>query len=258
MVRTNRSQQAKAFTLIELLVVIAIITLLISIVVPSFGRFKDMAKSTVAQSRVVALNGACELYFNTYHMYPGQDTNSLTRLDPGGAGHLTGTQVLLRALLDFDVSETNSASWTRRSNPRNLIDLTVADLTGTDWSTVDLTNPVNITATVDHYTKEMPILYFPARLAVSPGVANIYKESDNDTYFVNGKTSDWGEPEDNVAADPDAKTKTNFVKFITNPAAGIGGSNVAPYREDSYLIIGAGIDRKYFSTDDNANFNFRQ
>lgn len=259
MVRTHHSQPAKAFTLIELLVVIAIIALLVSIVVPSFGRFKDMAKATVAKSRVAALNGACELYYGTYHMYPGQDTDSIARLKSTGNDRLTGTQVLVRAIFDFNVDPADSTKWdrTNRQNPRLLTELNPDDLdvNGTIF------NPPPAPAgprysVMDHFTKQMPFLYYPARLGVT-GVTSIYIEDDNRLYYKdNGAVGTYGEKDDNVACEPGAPTKTGFAKFIENPTTALGGATPGPYREDTYLIIGAGIDRKYFNDDDTANFNF--
>ena len=54
--------QRGAFTLIELLVVIAIIALLVSILVPSLGRAKDMARLVVCASNGSAIGKAAMLY----------------------------------------------------------------------------------------------------------------------------------------------------------------------------------------------------
>ena len=51
-----------AFTLIELLVVIAIIALLVSILVPSLKRAKDLAKTAVCQTRLRSLVTGLNFY----------------------------------------------------------------------------------------------------------------------------------------------------------------------------------------------------
>ncbi len=55
-------RRTKGFTLIELLVVIAIIALLVSILLPSLGRARELAKQAVCQSNVNAVGKALALY----------------------------------------------------------------------------------------------------------------------------------------------------------------------------------------------------
>lgn len=58
--------QAVGFTLIELLIVIGIISLLISIVTPSFGRARDQAKSTVCLTRLSEFAKGLTSYANDH------------------------------------------------------------------------------------------------------------------------------------------------------------------------------------------------
>ena len=55
-------KKPKAFTLIELLVVIAIIALLVSILLPSLGRARDLAKRTMCGTNLSAIGKAIVLY----------------------------------------------------------------------------------------------------------------------------------------------------------------------------------------------------
>lgn len=56
----------KAFTLIELLVVIAIISLLVSILLPSLTKAKDLAKKTVCGTNLKAMSTAFAMYQNDW------------------------------------------------------------------------------------------------------------------------------------------------------------------------------------------------
>lgn len=57
-------KQKKAFTLIELLVVVAIIALLISILLPSLQRARELSKRTVCAANVRGIGQACKIYSN--------------------------------------------------------------------------------------------------------------------------------------------------------------------------------------------------
>jgi len=58
----NSAQKRNAFTLIELLVVVAIIVVLIALLLPSLGRARDQAKSTVCRSNL----RQCAMVFREY------------------------------------------------------------------------------------------------------------------------------------------------------------------------------------------------
>ena len=72
------------FTLIELLVVIAIISLLVSILLPSLERAKEMARSAVCMNRLRGLGFAMNFYAedNAEHYPPSNQ--SLTNVGPDG------------------------------------------------------------------------------------------------------------------------------------------------------------------------------
>jgi len=57
-------KKKKAFTLIELLVVVAIIALLISILLPSLQRARELSKRTVCAANVRGIGQACKIYSN--------------------------------------------------------------------------------------------------------------------------------------------------------------------------------------------------
>jgi prepilin-type N-terminal cleavage/methylation domain-containing protein/prepilin-type processing-associated H-X9-DG protein len=70
--RTTHRAERKAFTLIELLVVIAILALLVSILLPSLQRAKDIAKQTGCLANLNSIGKACWIYATDNDgMFPG-------------------------------------------------------------------------------------------------------------------------------------------------------------------------------------------
>src|ERR1044071_669680 len=60
----NSVRRRNAFTLIELLVVVAIIALLISILLPSLARARELSKRSVCAANLKGLGTACHIYGN--------------------------------------------------------------------------------------------------------------------------------------------------------------------------------------------------
>lgn len=77
----------KAFTLIELLVVIAIISLLASILLPGFGKARELAKRITCQTNLKGIMLAAVMYANEHGCYPegyvGPTTSGGGPTDPG-------------------------------------------------------------------------------------------------------------------------------------------------------------------------------
>lgn len=69
----------RAFTLIELLVVISIISLLVSILLPSLSRARDLARDVTCLSNLKQIGIGVTIYANDYEHYP-YVYNSLTQL----------------------------------------------------------------------------------------------------------------------------------------------------------------------------------
>jgi prepilin-type N-terminal cleavage/methylation domain-containing protein len=87
--KLQRRQARGAFTLIELLVVIAIIALLVSILLPSLNRAKELAKAAICMSNARSLGTAFHIYAQEYSGYVPPDRRSQN--EDWVVGHGTGT-----------------------------------------------------------------------------------------------------------------------------------------------------------------------
>jgi prepilin-type N-terminal cleavage/methylation domain-containing protein len=90
----SRSGRRSAFTLIELLVVVAIIALLISILLPSLGRARAQARTTLCASRLGQMGKATLIYADDFGEIP-PFTSPVTNASPdknpwesAAAGHM--------------------------------------------------------------------------------------------------------------------------------------------------------------------------
>ena len=72
-------QRPKGFTLIELLVVIAIVALLVTLLMPTLQRAKELANRTVCRGNLRVVARACNLYQNDNDGWPPREGRS----DPG-------------------------------------------------------------------------------------------------------------------------------------------------------------------------------
>lgn len=76
----------QGFTLIELLVVIAIISLLVSILMPSLTKVKELARRTVCASNLKNIGTACNVYAEEYNGFlPLHMTNPDGAISPSSA-----------------------------------------------------------------------------------------------------------------------------------------------------------------------------
>ena len=67
----RRPERRRGFTLIELLVVIGIIVLLVSILLPVVSQVRLRAYVANTTAEMQRIQSACQLYYNTFHAYPG-------------------------------------------------------------------------------------------------------------------------------------------------------------------------------------------
>jgi len=228
---------SSAFTIVELLVVIGVIAILISILIPSVKHVRLRAMATQSQARINGLADGAEAYHQDHSLYPGQFYSSLWR------GNYTGTQVLGACLFGYSFNEIDGAP-----EPTNAY----AQYQEDDLITYrGKKNSVSDRFALD----PMTVLYYPSQLAITG--MNQYVWEDNSDYLYYSIAG--GEEDTNSGfhkkALEDSKIATPeeaFVEYITDPR--FAGASAEPYKPGEFLLIGAGVDRLFGTTDDLKNW----
>lgn len=276
-------------TMVELLVVLAIIALLVGLLLPALSVVRNMAKETKQKAQFATIELALAAFKNDDGDYPPSNWTPAPF-----TGDYCGAQKLAEALLGWDLLgfHPNSAwradgldvggglgtydpAQTRDNNGDGIPDtfderkgpyLELATLDA--FKLVDLfrPNPVgpldpDTFVICDVFGKEKivlpngkttragaPILYYRANTS-GKIIREVYRASDNDALVIAKQQAD-ADGREHPLSRPDNQYEF-FYNYIRDAKI---TARAWPYRPDSYLLISAGADGLYGTSDDICNF----
>ena len=259
----NKKCSPQAFSLIELLIVIAIIALLLGILLPSLGKFMEQGYKARTISAIATLSNGALQYKEDTKYYPGQ--RYITRVGCSPT-HITGSQMLAACLLDgLSISGGGSSPTPTGTAPtENYIPYKDGETTIDPYEFIMQTQTIRKYYTLsDRWGLGDPraILYYPSRIGNDGAILTAY----TDGAFRNDDNGAYAGYVSAIAIDESTQP---FRTAIWDRRFGDFGGTVPnaaesadkAYNSDSFLLIGAGIDRKYFKNldtlenDDITNF----
>jgi len=278
------------FTLVELLTVLGIIALLVGLLLPALGWVRRVARETKQKVQLTTIGLALEAFKNDYGDYPNSDSLN----DPDYSGAQILCEALLGwDLLGFHpyshfvsdgggIYSNDEVNLRERRGPYLELATANAFRLGDNSSRLDPdglfadTTPLNpdtfvlcdafgvkpITIGIKTVKAGTPILYYRANTSSKtidppdPHQARIYNVLDNyDLIALNrmtdGKPHPLGEGVSHPMWDP---KYARFYKYIMDTKVTMASLIHWPYRPDSYILISAGADGLYGTSDDITNF----
>ncbi len=266
-----------AFTLVELLAVMGVIVILVALLIPAVTMVKNMAKETQQRAQLTTIEMGLTAFRNDFCDYPPSSW------DP--PGEYCGAQKLCEALVGWDLLGFHPESeWMPdggdKSGSKQVYDSTDTDnlkkrrgpyletATANVFKLGDLFNDTtplaqdtfvicdvfgkkSITIGTKTVKAGAPILYYKANTSsktIKDGDTskNIYNVRDNWAVIDVTKRDDGKDHPLRTSG-----THSFFYEYIKDPKV----TTVDwPYRPDSYILISAGVDGLYGTSDDVRNF----
>ena len=270
--------------MVELLIVLGIIAILVGLLVPALSTVKNMAKETRQKAQLSTIELALTAFKNDYGDYP---PSNLTPAEP--TGDHCGAQKLAEALLGWDLLGFHpSSSWRSdgldaaggagtydpaqtRDNDGDGVPDTLSERKGLylELATVNafklgdlfrsgqLAANTYVMCDVFNWKKVIlpngntshagvPILYYRANTSRKL-IGEIYNVLDNDALVQMKRQMD-GREHPLTRSDNQYEF---FYEYIRDPKI---EARPWPYRSDSYILISAGVDGLYGTSDDIRNF----
>ncbi len=291
---TKQSDKKAAFTIVELLTVMSIIIILIGLLVPSLNMVKRYAKEVRQKAQFHSIDSAMELFNNEWDGYPPSDALDEDNVNYCGAMKLCEAMVgqdlmgfhpnsrFKKDLTDgkgnllYDRDPTSSADDPDEYNLRarksylqleNVNAYRLWHLYGGNIGAFSGNNGPYLFVLCDVYNRVknqdtgkkigMPILYYKADTSntvhdpngpfptASDDKGYIYNYLDNDELVKLKKP--WDGSDHPLENEPE-----RFYEITRDDRIDVDTGR--PYRADSYILISAGFDGEYGTSDDVFNF----
>lgn len=281
----------KAFTIVEVLTVLAIMAILVGVLMPSLSFVRNVARNTKQKAQFVTIDQALITFRNDYGDYPPSGfPPPNVRVDYSGA-QMLAEALLGRDLLGFYLGTAWDAAGsayiapaaynalgqpTNRLGPyletgtANAFRLGVSAPSMRDglWDVPGLLAPNTFVICDAFGVKPVivgqqtvkagtPILYYranPSSKTITIGFPpdRIYNVFDNDPLVQLGSLTTSGQPRVHPLGNAAGTYQFYYEVYIRNPKV----AQPWPYRADSYILISAGVDGLYGTSDDITNFGY--
>jgi len=276
-------QKSTGFTVVEVLAAVGIIALMVGLLIPALSMVRNTAKETKQKAQFTTIELALTAFKNDYGDYPRSDWP----LPPAPGSDYCGAQKLAEALVGWDLLGFHPKS-DFRSNGRNddgefIYDannpiffdqrrgpyLELATFDAFRLGNISILNPglffdtrplaPNTFVLCDVFGEKKimlsngktvragaPILYYRANTSAKT-IREIYNAQDNDVLIqIKQQTDNKEQPLSRPAGQ-----FQYFYDYIRDPKI---SARPWPYRPDSYILISAGADGLYGTSDDIRNF----
>jgi type II secretory pathway pseudopilin PulG len=282
----KQTNKKAAFTIVELLTVMSIIVILIGLLVPALNKVKDFAREVRQRAQFHSIDAAIELFNTQFDGLPpsnavGPDNNpycgamklaeamvgqDLMGFHPESVFNSNGKDLSGKWLYDpatldrsarkgpyLPVENANAYKMNEIYDPTSSV-FQNSKFLGTSFVLCDVFRQV--TNKVTGQRIGMPILYYKANTAkvlhdpTKPALS-IYNYLDNADLVALGR------PFDNGAAHRLAEGSTAGERFYLNTKNIQVTTTTMPYNKDTYILISAGTDGEYGTSDDICNFDFK-
>ena len=281
----KQSKNKAAFTIIELLTVMSIIIILIGLLVPSLNMARRFARKLTQKNQLRTIGIAIEFFNTEFDGYPPSSA-----LDGTGQEYC-GAMKLCEAMVGRDLLGYHPDSIFKRDG-RDVLDrqlYTAATLGARKELFMQLDNasayrlldiygpgntspfPENTFVLCDVYKREMrtgmkmgmPVLFYTAETSnklhdpnLAPTVLNNNGNIYN--YWDNQSLVDLGKPWEQVGSSaPHDLALNDGFRFYRNTRNEKITTLSRPYREVSFILMSAGFDGEYGTSDDIHNFDWK-
>ncbi len=279
---TKKSGKKAAFTIVELLTVMSIIVILIGLLVPALNMVRKYAKEVKQQAQFHSIGVALEFFNGEFDSYP--DSSEKDNKD----NLYCGAMKLAEAMVGKDLMgvhpDTIFNSLGEDHSGNNLYVPATRNARKGPYLPIENANAYKVSDVYTNYNNNssnvkfdadskvlcdvfgqviskgtgekigMPILYYkahPSKIEYSAADAanSIYNYLDNQDLLLLGK------PFENN--DPHELAENNGERFYLNTTNPKVTNVTVPYNRDSYILISAGFDGEYGTSDDICNFEYK-